>query len=180
MEWTNVATPRRLCSAWSVVVQASERGRRQRQSSRMEPAETGHTSTLWSWRVYRKHPEWLRRVCRKHPRRLVLEGVPETSRMTGFGGCTTNILDGFGECAKNTPRAWRVCRKHHAGKFGGVLKTATQAGFPVFQKSEATKIPRRHVAASGRLRRVEANDRPLTTVGSDLLVSSLFWPLRAF
>ena len=110
---------------------------------------------------------------------LVLEGVTKTSRTFGFGGCTVNILDGFGECAANTPRAWRTCRKHRTGKFGGVLKTATQAGFPVFEKSEATKIPRRHVAASGRLRRVEANDRPLTTVGSDLLVSSLFWPLRA-
>ena len=111
---------------------------------------------------------------------LVLEGVTETSRTIGFGGCTVNILDGFGECAANTPRAWRTCRKHRTGKFGGVLKTATQAGFPAFQKPGATEIPRQHVAASGRLRRVEANDRPLTTIGSDLYVSSLFWPLRAF
>ena len=104
----------------------------------------------------------------------------DTRRGFGLGGCTINIPDGFGECAANTPRAWRTCRKHRTGKFGGVLKTATQAGFPAFQKPGATEIPRRHVAASGRLRRVEANDRPLTTIGSDLYVSSLFWPLRAF
>jgi len=54
-------------------------------------------------------------------------------------------------------RAWRVCRKHRAGWFGGSSKTAPELGFSSFPKTAPVKIPEGRVATSGRLRRVEAN-----------------------
>ena len=54
-------------------------------------------------------------------------------------------------------RAWRVCRKHRAGRFGGTSKTAPEPGFGSFTKTTPMKIPEGRMATSGRLRRVEAN-----------------------
>ena len=54
-------------------------------------------------------------------------------------------------------RAWRVCRKHRAGRFGGSSKTAPELGSGSFPKTAPVKIPKGQVATSGRLRRVEAN-----------------------
>ena len=54
-------------------------------------------------------------------------------------------------------RAWRVCQKHHAGRFDGSSKTAPELGFGSFPKTVPVKIPKGRVATSEELRRVEAN-----------------------
>jgi len=54
-------------------------------------------------------------------------------------------------------RAWRVCRKHRAGRFRGSSKTAPELGFGSFPKTAPVKIPEGRVATSEELRRVEAN-----------------------
>jgi len=62
-------------------------------------------------------------------------------------------------------RAWRVCWKHRAGRFGGSSKTAPELGFGSFPKTAPVKIPEGRVATSERLRQFEANlsesSRPL-------------------
>ena len=54
-------------------------------------------------------------------------------------------------------RAWRVCRKHRAGRFRGSYKTTPELGFSSFPKTAPVKIPEGRVATSEELRRVEAN-----------------------
>ena len=54
-------------------------------------------------------------------------------------------------------RAWRVCRKHRAVRFGGSSKTAPELSFGSFPKIVSVKIPEGHVATSEGLHRVEAN-----------------------
>ena len=62
-------------------------------------------------------------------------------------------------------QAWRLCRKHRAGRFGDSSKTAPELGFGSFPKTAPMKIPEGRVATSERLRQVEANlsesSRPL-------------------
>jgi len=54
-------------------------------------------------------------------------------------------------------QAWRVCRKHRAGRFRGSSKTAPELGFGSFPKIAPVKIPEGRVATSEELRRAEAN-----------------------
>src|SRR6185436_16868213 len=54
-------------------------------------------------------------------------------------------------------RAWRVCRKHRAGRFGGSSKTAPELVFGSFPKTAPVKIPEGRVATSEGLHWVEAN-----------------------
>ena len=76
--------------------------------------------------------------------------------------------------------AWRVCRKHRAGRFGGCSKTPPELGFDSFSKTAPVKIPEGRVATSEGLHRVEANYSKSSQPSDGLQCIFPVLPLRAF
>ena len=75
--------------------------------------------------------------------------------------------------------AWRVCQKHHAGRFDGSSKTAPELDFGSFPKTAPVKIPEGRVATSEGLRWVEANYSKSSRHRMAFNVSFPVLPLRA-
>ena len=91
------------------------------------------------------------------PRRDGVEFVGTSGKTNGRMRRRRPSRRGFGG-RSNTwrHRAWRVCRKHRTGRFGGSSKTAPRTRFRQFSQNCPRKIPEGRVAASEELRRVEA------------------------
>ena len=92
------------------------------------------------------------------PRRDGVEFVGSSGKLTaGMRRRRPSRIGSGGRSDTWRHRAWRVCRKHRVGRFGGSSKTAPELGFGSFPKTAPVKIPEGRVAISEELRRVKAN-----------------------